>query len=74
MERLHRDEFWRVESEYWDADVDENGFYMGTETFKRGSSVPYPSRELAEKAALVALGYGDWVKITHYPSPFDEQG
>ena len=73
MDRLHRNEFWRVETETWGLDEDENGYITGTETFIRGSSTPYNSREEATNAALRALNYGDWVKIVHYPSPFRDE-
>lgn len=76
MKRLHRNEFWRVELETWDLDYDAEDGFQGTETFIRGSSTPYPTLEEAREAALRALGWGDWVKITHYPSYFedDERG
>ena len=70
MDRRHRNHFWRVETETWGLDEDEDGFLSGTETFIRGSSTPYGSKEEANNAALRALAYGDWVKIVHYPSPF----
>ena len=73
MDRLHRNDFWRVETETWGFDEDENGHFVGTETFIRGSSTPYGSQKEANRAALRALAYGDWVKIVHYPSPFTEE-
>ena len=73
MDRLHRNDFWRVEAETWGHAEDEYGAFTGTERFLRGSSSPYPTREAAEEAALRALRYGDWVKIVHYPSPFPKE-
>ena len=73
MDRLHRNEFWRVETETWGFDEDEDGYFAGTETFIRGSSIPYESQKEANNAALRALAYGDWVKVIHYPSPFRDE-
>ena len=71
MERLHRDEFWRVEQETWGADESDEGYYLGTETFLRGTSTPYLHEPDAILAAVRALRQGDWVKVVHYPSHFE---
>lgn len=72
MRRLHRNAFWRVESERWDWDLDSDSFYQGTETFMGGTSEPFSTLATAEKSALQRLEQGYWVKITHYPSQFVE--
>lgn len=71
MERLHRDEFWRVEQETWGADESAEGYDLGTETFLRGTSTPYLHEPDAILAAVNALRRGDWVKVVHYPSHFE---
>ena len=70
MQRLHRDTFYRLEIETWDVDLDVDGVYLGTERFVRGSSTPYPSYGEAQRAALQALTYGDWVRIEKFETPF----
>jgi hypothetical protein len=70
MQRLHRKGFWRVESERWSHDF-EDSEYQGTETFQGGQSEPFATKKAAIKSALEHLERGDWVKVEHYPSPFD---
>lgn len=67
MRRPSTKEYWRVESEMWDLDLDDDNVYLGAETFLGGASVPHDSLRSAEIDALAKLRLGYWVKMEHYP-------